>query len=67
MEANRPSGRSGFGDGSSNNGTFHESLNLASLYKLPVVFVCENNLYGISLCQAKHMAITDVASPCHQL
>lgn len=50
-----------FGDGSSNNGTFHESLNLASLHKLPVVFVCENNLYGISVCQTKHQAITDVA------
>jgi pyruvate dehydrogenase E1 component alpha subunit len=50
-----------FGDGSSNNGTFHESLNLASVHRLPVIFVCENNLYGISVCQAKHQAITDVA------
>ncbi len=50
-----------FGDDASNNGTFHESLNLASIHKLPVVFVCENNLYGISVCQAKHMAITDIA------
>jgi len=50
-----------FGDGSSNNGTFHESLNLASLHKLPVIFVCENNLYGISVCQIKHQPITDVA------
>jgi TPP-dependent pyruvate/acetoin dehydrogenase alpha subunit len=35
-----------FGDGSTNIGAFHESLNLAQIWKLPVVFVCENNLYG---------------------
>jgi TPP-dependent pyruvate/acetoin dehydrogenase alpha subunit len=35
-----------FGDGSTNIGAFHESLNLASLWRLPVIFVCENNLYG---------------------
>lgn len=35
-----------FGDGSTNIGAFHESLNLASLWQLPVVFICENNLYG---------------------
>jgi len=35
-----------FGDGSTNIGAFHESLNMASIWKLPVVFVCENNLYG---------------------
>lgn len=50
-----------FGDDASNNGTFHESLNLASVHKLPVIFVCENNGYGISVCQAKHQAITDIA------
>ena len=50
-----------FGDGSSNNGTFHESINLASVHKLPVIFVCENNQYGISVSQAKHQAITDIA------
>ena len=37
-----------FGDGASNQGTFHESLNFASVKKLPVVFVCENNLYALS-------------------
>lgn len=35
-----------FGDGSTNIGAFHEALNLASLWKLPVIFLCENNLYG---------------------
>lgn len=36
-----------FGDGAVNQGEFHESLNLASVWKLPVVFLCENNLYGM--------------------
>ena len=35
-----------FGDGASNIGAFHEGLNLAAIWKLPVVFICENNLYG---------------------
>lgn len=50
-----------FGDAASNNGTFHESLNLAAVHKLPVIFVCENNTYGISVSQKKHQAITDIA------
>jgi len=50
-----------FGDGSTNQGTFHESLNMASIWKLPVIFVCENNLYGISMHQSRHQAIQDVA------
>lgn len=37
-----------FGDGASNEGAFHEALNLASVWKLPVIFFCENNLYGMS-------------------
>ncbi len=37
-----------FGDGASNEGAFHESLNMAQIYKVPAVFVCENNLYGAS-------------------
>jgi TPP-dependent pyruvate/acetoin dehydrogenase alpha subunit len=50
-----------FGDDASNNGTFHEGLNLASLYKLPVIFVCENNLYGISVGQEKQRLLRDIA------
>jgi TPP-dependent pyruvate/acetoin dehydrogenase alpha subunit len=50
-----------FGDGSSNQGFFHEGANFASLYKLPVIFVCENNLYGLSVAQKRHQAIVDIA------
>jgi pyruvate dehydrogenase E1 component alpha subunit len=51
-----------FGDGASNNGSFHESLNLASLWKLPVVFVCENNLYAMGTRISKAMVLEDVAA-----
>lgn len=50
-----------FGDGASNNGAFHEGLNFASVHRLPVVFVCENNLYGISVSQKQHQAIQDTS------
>jgi len=50
-----------FGDGASNQGTFHEGLNLASLWKLPVVFVCENNGYGFSTPQDKHQPIDRIS------
>ncbi|MCH3963628.1 MAG: thiamine pyrophosphate-dependent dehydrogenase E1 component subunit alpha [Clostridium sp.] len=50
-----------FGDASTNQGTFHESLNLASVWKLPIVYVCENNGYGISVSQKRHQNIKNVA------
>jgi len=49
-----------FGDGAVNEGEFHESLNLASLWHLPVVFLCENNLYGLSTSIDRSSAITEV-------
>jgi pyruvate dehydrogenase E1 component alpha subunit len=48
-----------FGDGACNQGAFHESLNLAAVWKLPVVFVCENNLYGISVAAKRVGSIQD--------
>jgi len=50
-----------FGDGASNRGDFHESLNMAGVMKLPVVYVCDNNCYAISVSQTCAMAITDIA------
>lgn len=50
-----------FGDGANNQGSFHESLNFASIFDLPVIFVCENNLYGISLSQKRHMKLKNIA------
>ena len=50
-----------FGDGASNEGSFHEAANMAALYRLPCVFVCENNGYGEYTAQADHQAIVDVA------
>jgi TPP-dependent pyruvate/acetoin dehydrogenase alpha subunit len=50
-----------FGDGASNEGTFHEAANIAALYRLPIVFVCENNGFGEFTRQDRHQAIQDVA------
>jgi TPP-dependent pyruvate/acetoin dehydrogenase alpha subunit len=50
-----------FGDGATNIGTFHEALNFASLLQLPVVFVCENNLYAEYTPQARHQRVVDIA------
>jgi len=50
-----------FGEGGSNQQNFHEAINLAAIWKLPVIFVCENNLYQISLPYSKQQLITSVA------
>jgi TPP-dependent pyruvate/acetoin dehydrogenase alpha subunit len=49
-----------FGDGAVGEGEFHESLNLAALWKLPVLLVCENNLYAMGTALARHQAETDL-------
>ena len=49
-----------FGDGASNEGTFHESLNLAGVWKLPVIFVCENNGFGISVPTWQSTSVKDI-------
>ncbi|MDD5698428.1 MAG: thiamine pyrophosphate-dependent dehydrogenase E1 component subunit alpha [Victivallaceae bacterium] len=51
-----------FGDGAANEGVFHEGLNLAAVWKLPVVFVCENNLYGLSTHYRKVTAVENIAA-----
>jgi pyruvate dehydrogenase E1 component alpha subunit len=50
-----------FGDNATNTGAFHESSNFAALHKLPLVFVCENNLYGISVSMTRHTAVKNIA------
>ena len=50
-----------FGDGAVAEGEFHESLNLAALWKLPVLFLCENNLYAMGTALERHQAQTDIA------
>jgi len=50
-----------FGDGASNGGAFHEGLNMAAIWDLPVIFVCENNLYGASTHISQVMRVRHVA------
>lgn len=50
-----------FGEGASNQGTFHESMNLASVWSLPVIFVCENNLYAMGTQQLRIMKVENIA------
>lgn len=50
-----------FGDGASNEGAFHESLNIASAFDLPIIYVCENNLYAVSTRQSTVRKIEDIA------
>jgi pyruvate dehydrogenase E1 component alpha subunit len=50
-----------FGDGASNEGAFHEGINIAALWSLPVVFVCENNGFAESTPRSNHQAVRDIA------
>jgi len=50
-----------FGDGATNEGAFHEALNLAAVWDLPVVFVCENNKYGMSFSTARSMKVEKIS------
>lgn len=50
-----------FGDGTTNSGLFHEALNMAELWKLPIVYLCENNLYGMSTHISKSVSVPHIA------
>lgn len=51
-----------FGDGAVDEGEFHESMNMASLWKLPVLFICENNLYAMGTALDRHESVRDIAA-----
>ena len=61
MRGERRVALSFFGDGAVNEGAFHEAANLAGLWKLPVIFFCENNLYGEGTPQSKQAPVADLA------
>ena len=50
-----------FGDGTSNTGAFHEALNIAALWQLPIVYICENNMYGMSTSVEKTVSVPNIA------
>lgn len=50
-----------FGDGASNEGAFHESINMAAVWKLPVIYLCENNQYGMSMSLKRANSARDIA------
>jgi pyruvate dehydrogenase E1 component alpha subunit len=54
-----------FGDGATNEGVFYESMNIAMLWKLPVLYICENNLYAMSTHITRNMAVPEIERKAH--